>query len=272
MQPALNSGTDRRIDPVRSGWLTRWITQSRNVAVSACLAIAFTVFINITFTQFLPVTSANASDQPSYFAWIMLGALILLYVAAIGGVISYLLALLVSQAAIQRRRDKILDQPTDLYLYLRSFDAAQSTLWGRIRRLTDQRIANLSPFWPTVYPEHDPEERLADAINPHGVLVAIGNKRPSYGAAKLKADDAVWQQLVGDLAQRARKIFLAPSTSPGLLWEMNLVADRFDLLKKTVFIMPRNGYQSDWKTISDLLQPISTRPTPGPSKGRGRYF
>ena len=78
-----------------------------------------------------------------------------------------------------------------------------------------------------------------------GHLLAIGDKRTSYGAAKLIVRDHEWQKTFGELVTTAKAIFVLPGPSEAVMWEIGQLAGAPMLLAKVVFVMPREGTQ-DW--------------------------
>ena len=73
------------------------------------------------------------------------------------------------------------------------------------------------------------------------MFVAIGDKRASFGAAKIIVKDEDWQQTFGRLTDAAQLIFMMPGPSPAVLWELSQIMRSQRLLDKTIFIMPREG-------------------------------
>jgi hypothetical protein len=125
-----------------------------------------------------------------------------------------------------------------VFLFLRSFDVGRSSLLTRA-------IAELSFSRSILFRRHDAEEKLAEAIGSMGHLLAIGDKRTSYGAAKLIVRDHEWQTTFRELVERAKAIFVLPGPSEAVMWEIEQLARTPLLLAKVVFVMPREGTQ-DW--------------------------
>jgi signal peptidase I len=73
-------------------------------------------------------------------------------------------------------------------------------------------------------------------------VVAIGQMRRSFGAAKIITTDDKWQTLVRGLAEKARVIFAVPFDRPGTTWEVLQVVRDPALRYKTVFIMPPTSW------------------------------
>ena len=82
------------------------------------------------------------------------------------------------------------------------------------------------------------EHALSVAVHPDWVLLAIGDKYRTIGAAKITTEDAHWQQEFGARAGSVDQIFLLPDVSPSLLWEMRAIADDPTLAAKTLLVMP----------------------------------
>jgi hypothetical protein len=97
---------------------------------------------------------------------------------------------------------------------------------------------------------HDLEEELAEIISPQGLLLAIGDKRISYGAAKLHTGDDRWQSDFDALAERADSIIIVPGASPGTLWELSKILERPALFAKAVWAMPAGLRKTRWDEIT----------------------
>ena len=96
-------------------------------------------------------------------------------------------------------------------MYLRSFDSA-----GR------RKIRNYFGDWTErslVGQYWDLEHALTALLEQQGLLVAIGDKRQSVGAAKFIATDDDWKLRFSELCSRAKGIFVLPDSSNSLLWE-----------------------------------------------------
>jgi signal peptidase I len=133
----------------------------------------------------------------------------------------------------------------DFILYLRPFLTSGALpvpclLPSRIDRCLTGR------FW-------DLELALSLALTtPTRHLVAVGEIRKSYGAAKLIAPDDHWKKLVDTLALSAKVITIFPYNRPGTLWETLDIFNNERLLAKTIFIMPPRTL---WQSVAQTLIP-----------------
>jgi hypothetical protein len=78
-------------------------------------------------------------------------------------------------------------------------------------------------------------------LSSSGWLLAIGDKRVSYGAAKIKVADDKWQERFHQLIGRSRAIFMMPGPSDATMWEVARILESETYSRKAVFIMPREG-------------------------------
>src|SRR5262249_39286710 len=130
-------------------------------------------------------------------------------------------------------------------LFLRSFDVAKS---GLMARLLDALGYLLAVFTQSSHQgRYDVDEKLDDAVGGRGLLVAIGDKRVSYGSAKLTVRDEEWQEMFHALAKAAKLIVMLPGPSAAVLWELSQLLSERATLAKTVFAMPRQYSDGmDW--------------------------
>jgi signal peptidase I len=120
------------------------------------------------------------------------------------------------------------------FLYLRSFNkAGRISIKKTIGDWTERSL--VGQYW-------DIELALTTALDQEGLLVAIGDKRESVGAAKFVASDEEWKQRFSDLCSRARGIFVLPDRSNSLGWEMEQITRTPELAAKTFFLMPPRRY------------------------------
>jgi signal peptidase I len=116
------------------------------------------------------------------------------------------------------------------FLYLRSFDTSGRTkIRNTIGDWTERSL--VGQYW-------DVEHALTAALDQEGLLVAIGDKRDSVGAAKFVTSDELWKQRFRELCARARCIFVLPDSSNSLGWEMEQIIRTPELSPKSFFLMP----------------------------------
>ena len=87
------------------------------------------------------------------------------------------------------------------------------------------------------------EDLLVEDYSDQGPVIAIGNPRDSeqpHGAVReYVKEGGDWQESVLGHANRASKIVILISATPGTLWEVNLVTDP-GMIEKTLFFLPAN--------------------------------
>ncbi len=184
-------------------------------------------------------------------SWLRHAAMVVLLLC----LFAYLVALRMAQTqrnALLRSiyRDGALDLPdrVSVFLYLRSFDVARSSLLGRAiyHALVSSQFW-LRPFFGTRY---DVEEELADAVAKTGLLLAIGDRRISFGAAKLSTGIG-WRNDFEILAARSSLIFLAPARTDNVKWEILSILKDDNLRQKTFWVMPSHLSKKRWEDIQE---------------------
>jgi hypothetical protein len=106
---------------------------------------------------------------------------------------------------------------------------------------------------------YDVDEKLDDAIGARGLLVAIGNKRVSYGSAKLTVRDEDWKEMFAALAKAAKLIVMLPGPSASVLWEISQLVSERGTLAKTVFAMPREHSHGWAKTAASVESDLGVK-------------
>lgn len=95
-------------------------------------------------------------------------------------------------------------------------------------------------------------------------MVCVGNGEKDVGIGSIKLTDEQWKPPVNRLIDCAETIFILPSTSESMLWELEKITQNISYLEKTYFIMPPAPYivgerQKEWdnvKTIMDKMDLI----------------
>jgi hypothetical protein len=103
---------------------------------------------------------------------------------------------------------------------------------------------------PTRY---DAEEEIDKAVGNHCFFVAIDDKHASYGAAKVAVDDRDREQTFRKLANASALIMMLPGVSAPALWQVSQILASERLLRKTVFIMPRQN-PSAWNEFAAIAR------------------
>ena len=239
------SGGRAYLSAVHAGIASRWCRRFRAAALAS--AVVFALINTIPFQALIDEYLLGFLGLP------LLGMAIAasMAVTLVSGCL-YFLLLIILQVMAQRQlrlRDKKSEAISRSYLYLRSFRLTRSSILDRAVGLFDPRLSNGSPFTSVAYKQHDPEEEIAQAVAPTGLLIAIGDKRRSYGAAKVHTPDATWQSEFFELADSAELIFVSPALTEGSRWELHKLFERDDYMAKSVFVMPRNWYADEWDDL-----------------------
>lgn len=143
------------------------------------------------------------------------------------------------------------DGKVGLFLYLRSFRLGRSTL---LRRLVPFAYGDQSLLGSTFGTEvFHFEEDISNAIYPHGLLIAIGDRHDSYGAGKVIVSDEKWKDRFHELATHSCIIFMQPDLTQSVRWEIGQLLSNTLYLRKTVWFMPRSGGDK-WNEIRDGLR------------------
>jgi hypothetical protein len=134
---------------------------------------------------------------------------------------------------LNQEAQHLLGSEAPFVLYLRPFSSAHRfAVANSIPERVDRLL--IGSWW-------DIELALTFAMDSSEPVVAVGDKYRSFGAAKLLASDAIWQDLAADLMMRASLIVFLPAEQPGTAWEVEKVITTPDLRTKTVFMMPASS-------------------------------
>jgi hypothetical protein len=129
-------------------------------------------------------------------------------------------------------REALEKDPRRPVLYLRSFGHEGRKLWeGAIYELVNTISALLVR---TI------EQRLAAGFRAIGPLIAIGrpeDELPEVGAARMYVGDLDWQDVVLDLLPKCSAILVQGGETPGLLWELSVVASKVPP-ERVILLMP----------------------------------
>jgi hypothetical protein len=104
------------------------------------------------------------------------------------------------------------------------------------------------------------EEVLAGALWGIGPVVAIGqpsDELPQLGAVRSYYDDASWQSNVMALMRRARLVFVIPSASRWVRWEIDTLL-QLDLAGKIVFLLPPGPVTRQSERWMSVMSAIAT--------------
>jgi hypothetical protein len=177
-----------------------------------------------------------------------------------------------------RLRAKAESDPRDFFLLLR-------TRRGAIHQLEEEE--DWSADTPDVYTwtSRDYLAILADALEPHGLLVAIGvsfhpslwfdgQHQLSENILFIPAEDQGWFAVFKRLALDARAIIIVPENSPGVLSELRHLADSELQRKMLVYMTPAQhagnrgaAKRERWDEISAQLASEAMRLPPYRSGG-----
>ncbi len=83
------------------------------------------------------------------------------------------------------------------------------------------------------------ELMISSEVRRNYPMIALGRPGEKLGAGRLPSTDADWEALALLLMKQAKVIFIVPSTSDGVIWEM----DRLNgYREKTIYLMPPTKY------------------------------
>jgi hypothetical protein len=120
------------------------------------------------------------------------------------------------------------DPQVPIFLYLRSFTSARA---GRKHRYAHIELA------------------ISELLSEYGyLLLAIGDRDRSFGAAKVNSSNEAWQSIVSRLMNQSAAIFFLPGSSPSARWEAGQIVGSAELLGKTTWLMP--GWEEDEENVS----------------------
>lgn len=263
----LPSASQITLLPVGGGMASRLCRRTRRATLASATVFALTsqipgmFLIDEEIAHLVKAPVLSLVNGVAFSAIVLFGCL-------------YFISLVTMQGAVQRQFRLLLKQDGSLsrtYLYLRSFSLTNSSILDRVPKIFDPRLLTLSPFSRAAYKLHDPEEEIAEAVASVGLLVAIGDKRRSYGAAKLHTSDEEWQSEFLRLADGAEIIFVFPAFTEGSKWELEQLVQRRDYLGKTIFFMPRNWYSDEWNDLREKSKTFLSIELPE-YDSRGAYF
>jgi hypothetical protein len=154
---------------------------------------------------------------------------------------AYLNALRIGQAKREGDLASALESERSrpIILFLRSFETGKSSLRSRVVYAAEVLFMLLGASSSAGQSSwYDVEEERDSAIGDAGIFLAIGNKRPSYGAFKITATDAEWQNTFQRLANEARLIIMEPGPSKSAMWEVSEILSSPALLEQSAFVAP----------------------------------
>jgi len=213
-------------------------------------------FVNSPFflAIFVPMIVLEAVAVPAEFRLMLLiaGAPI---IAAIGVPVLLWLTGVGRGAATLARRTA-----TDVYqgvrewdkrnpiIFLRSFKSDAATL-----RL---RTANPVLTWPGgLSGRRSLDELLLEHGSLYGPVIAIGGPQqplPPLGAARVFVKDESWQSVVQSLTSASQSVVICPNRTPGVAWEIALVASP-EHLAKAIFLRDPALPLDDQASLLDFL-------------------
>jgi hypothetical protein len=138
----------------------------------------------------------------------------------------------------------------------RLFEPPANSLIAKIWRLKDRKRTL--------------DEIVLDAASPVGPVIALGapgEEIAPLGAARLYADDAEWQNVVGSLASQSLAIIIYLEESGGILWELKHLVAGGHLTKTLCILNPRTSLatiqgaieearRSDNTALCDMLERV----------------
>lgn len=120
-------------------------------------------------------------------------------------------------------------------LYLRSFSQ-------------EEKLKRRKGFWWYILIEGDIfgidretlDLMISSEVRDSYPMIALGRPGEKLGAGRLPSTDTDWQALILLLMERAKVIFMVPSISKGVIWEMEILSRHY--YEKTIYIMPPPKY------------------------------
>jgi hypothetical protein len=101
------------------------------------------------------------------------------------------------------------------------------------------------------------DEIVLDAASPVGPVLALaapGEEVPPLGAARLYADDTLWQNTVRDLAQSSRAVIIYLDEGQGVLWEFEHLLTAGHDRKTLCLLNPRTSSATVQRALAELSQ------------------
>jgi hypothetical protein len=103
------------------------------------------------------------------------------------------------------------------------------------------------------------ELMISAEVNADFPMIAMGRPGEKLGAGRLPAVDADWEALILFLMERATLIVTIPSTSKGVIWEMEILSGRYP--EKSIYVMPPKKYyarsavsaEQHWQSTREAL-------------------
>lgn len=123
--------------------------------------------------------------------------------------------------------------PRPPILFLRSFEDDQL----RFKRPGWDLVGHWFDLWSF---RRNADEAMIDEIAQYGPVVALGmpgETRIPFGALRYYSKHEDWQRIVTDTAKRAQAIVIGAGSTPGVMWEYELLA-REQLLDRTLLLFP----------------------------------
>jgi hypothetical protein len=93
-------------------------------------------------------------------------------------------------------------------------------------------------------PQETREQIIETILKQIGPFVAVGSPRDRlapFGAARIYLSDDEWQENVKLLVEAAAAIVLKPEGTDGVRWELNLIANSFDL-RRLLILVPNSRF------------------------------
>jgi len=135
-----------------------------------------------------------------------------------------------TQLALNDKAALLATSADPFVLYLRPFvTSGRLLVRNSLPNFADRLL--LGRWW-------DLELALALALEDMMPMVAIGETRHTFGAAKIRVPDSTWKERFLELARSAKLIVMVPSERPGTIWEIESIQYDAALRSKSLFVMP----------------------------------
>jgi hypothetical protein len=134
-------------------------------------------------------------------------------------------------------------------LHLRSFESDHIAVAGMAAR----HFSSLGKLYL--------DDVVGETLFRYGPVVAAfapGDRHQPLGVARAKLGDD-WQQQVLTWLSESRAVSITLGSTPGLLWELAVVAES-GALEKTLIVLPPGAGSGPWRKFRDALEPAAVLP------------
>jgi hypothetical protein len=235
-----------------------------------------TFFRQLGLPAFLSFTRGDVLLPVLYFgvavlnAWIVAALLLVGFVGTAGRdsagmafAVVMATVVLLQAAGVGRKLQAIADRhESRRYQWVRQWDARPPIVFLRSFFQDDARVAPQTndPFLRMisgVTRARTLDELILEHASPYGPVIAIGDPRdptPPLGAARIFVSDADggWQEVVGSLVNAACAVVMCPTTTDGVSWELDFLAQT-NAGARTIFLASPVLSDAQTKSVFETL-------------------